>query len=125
MGKIEPVKRTLPSRPQVEFEERRPACAAAAKAPSVIAARRCATREPPRSGAGHDVEVQALEAQREALETEVADLTTRTDEEAVRLEGLRTETHTLQQGGGLALVRALQAFLPGRTAKSSSGSPGE
>jgi hypothetical protein len=89
--------------------------------------------------AGHDVEVQALAAQREALEVEVADLTTRTDEEAARLEGLRAEAHTLQhevaqrreakarldeecerQAGGLAVVRALQAFLLGKTAEAEA-----
>jgi len=89
--------------------------------------------------AWQQVEVQTLEGQRQALAGEVADLTTRADEEAVRLEGLRAETHTLQQdvaqrreakarldgecerqAGGLAVVRALQAFLLGKTAEAEA-----
>ena len=89
--------------------------------------------------AGQQVEVQALEGQQQALEGEVADLTTRANEEAVRLEGLRAEIHTLQhevaqrheakarldeecerQAGGLAVVRALQAFLLGKTAEAEA-----
>ncbi len=89
--------------------------------------------------AAQQVEVQTLEAQRHALEAEVAELSAQTREEAARLEGLRTEVNTLQQeeaqrreakarldeecerqAGGLAVVRALQAFMLGKTAEAEA-----
>ncbi len=89
--------------------------------------------------AGQQADIQALEAQRQALQAEVAELTTGTREEAARLEALRTETTTLQQdvtqlrevkarldevcerqAGGLAVVRALEAFLGGKTAEAEA-----
>ena len=89
--------------------------------------------------AGQQVDGQALEVQRQALETEIAEVTTRTRAEESRLEDLRAETSTLQQevaqlrdakvrldeecerqAGGLAVVRALQAFLLGKTAEAEA-----
>jgi DNA-binding FadR family transcriptional regulator len=89
--------------------------------------------------AGHQVDVQALEAQRHALEVEVAELAVQAREEAARLERLRTETLMLQQelaqgreakarldeecerqAGGLAVVRALHGFLLGKTAEAEA-----
>lgn len=89
--------------------------------------------------AGQQVDLQALEVQRQALRSEVAELTSATSDEASRLESLRTEATILErnlaqlhetkarldeecerQAGGLAVVRALQAFLLGKTAESEA-----
>jgi hypothetical protein len=89
--------------------------------------------------AGQDADVQALQAQRQALQAEVAELTTGAGDAAARLEALRTEATALQQdvaqqrdvkarldeacerqAGGLAVVRALEAFLLGKTAEAEA-----
>lgn len=98
--------------------------------------RRDAVLEVMIASAGQQVDVQALEAQRQALESELAELSTRTREDAERVEGLQTEVAVLEQevterqaakahldqecerqAGGLAVVEALQAFLLGKTAQ--------
>ena len=85
------------------------------------------------------VEVQALEAQREGLQAEVAGLEASVREHAARLDSLRAEANVLQeevaqrhetnarldeecerQAGGLAVVQALQAFLAGRTTEAEA-----
>lgn len=89
--------------------------------------------------AGQHADVRALDAQRQALEAAIAEVTTRAREEAERLDDLRTEATILQeevaqrseaktrideecerQAGGLAVVRALQAFLLGKTAEAEA-----
>jgi hypothetical protein len=89
--------------------------------------------------ARREVDVQALDEQREELQAEVAKLKTHMRNEAMRLEDLRTETQILQQdvaqlqetktrlveecqrqAGGLAVVRALRAFLLGKTKEAEA-----
>jgi hypothetical protein len=89
--------------------------------------------------AGQHADVQALEAQRQVLQAEVAELTSSTCDETTRLEGLQAEATILEQdlaqrdeakarldeecerqAGGLAVVRALQAFLLGKTVEAEA-----
>lgn len=101
--------------------------------------RRAAVLEAMITSAGQLVDVQALEAQRQALEGELAELATRVREDTERVEGLQTEVAVLEQevnqlqavkaqleqeserqAGGLAVVEALQAFLLGKTAEAEA-----
>jgi hypothetical protein len=101
--------------------------------------RRDAVLEAMITSAGRQVDVQDLEAQRQALEVELAELTTRAREDSERVEGLQTEVAMLEQevthlhaakaqleqeserqAGGLAVVEALKAFLLGKTAQADA-----
>jgi septal ring factor EnvC (AmiA/AmiB activator) len=101
--------------------------------------RRDAVLEAMIASAAQQVDVQALEAQRQALEGELAELSIRAREDTDRLEALQTEVAALEQevsqlqavkaqleqeserqAGGLAVVEALQAFLLGKTAQAEA-----
>ena len=59
--------------------------------------RRDAVLEAMIASAAQQVDVQALEAQRQALEGELAELSIRAREDTARVEGLQTEVNILKQ----------------------------